>query len=59
MDKKKLSLKKETISRLSNQNMENLRGGLAAVTQKSEPSSQHTFTCCWCSFGASEMKPCN
>ena len=53
---KKLTLRKEKIASLTNDHMNNIRGG---KDDKSKPSSQHpNFTCCWCSFGATAPKNC-
>ena len=52
---KKLSLKKEKISSLTNSDMQSIKGGLGDPNAKTAPgsagSSNHDFTCCWCTGG--------
>lgn len=60
MKTKKLSLKKEKVSRLSAAQMNKAVGGLAELEAGARTcnSTQHGFLCCWCSFGASEINQC-
>lgn len=52
---KKLVLKKERIARLSEDDLTKIVGGEAQTKTR---STVRNFTCCWCSFGASEKKVC-
>jgi len=47
MTKKKLSLNKERIVKLTREQASEITGGKAA----SASSSNHNFTCCWCTGG--------
>jgi hypothetical protein len=60
MKNRKLILKKEKISTLSDTQMTGIKGGLANVldNEKSGLSTENGFTCCWCSFGATAPKNC-
>lgn len=55
MSKKKLSLKKEKISSLTKSDMQSIKGGLQDPSEDlaagSVGSSNHDFTCCWCTGG--------
>ncbi|ASK31039.1 hypothetical protein CEY12_13390 [Chryseobacterium sp. T16E-39] len=52
---KKLSLKKEKISSLTNSDMQSIKGGEGDPNAKTAPgsagSSNNDFTCCWCTGG--------
>ncbi|CAM2893527.1 hypothetical protein DRF59_07390 [Chryseobacterium flavum] len=51
---KKLSLKKEKISSLTNSDMKSIQGGVQQIDNDlagSAGSSNHDFTCCWCTGG--------
>lgn len=49
---KKLSLKKEKISSLTNSDMQSIIGGKKIDNGAgSVGSSRHDFTCCWCTGG--------
>lgn len=58
MKNRKLVLKKEKISTLSDVQLKGIKGGLVNVEDKSGLSTEHNFTCCWCSFGATEANRC-
>lgn len=54
MSKKKLSLKKEKISSLTKSDMQSIQGGKQGLNEDlagSVGSSNHDFTCCWCTGG--------
>ncbi|MCW3162123.1 class I lanthipeptide [Chryseobacterium oryctis] len=55
MSKKKLSLKKEKITSLTKSDMDSIKGGVAQLENDlaagSAGSSNHDFTCCWCTGG--------
>lgn len=49
-NQKKLSLNKERVAELSKEAQVKIKGGAAAKTGS---SSDHKFTCCWCTSDSS------
>ncbi|KMQ67700.1 hypothetical protein ACM39_12665 [Chryseobacterium sp. FH2] len=56
MKKKKLSLNKQKITKLSAEQSGSIQGGLAAAGTGA--STNNGFTCCWCTGGNSNSDKC-
>ena len=48
MKLKKLQLKKDTIAELTASEASSIHGGEEAAAAKTANSTEHGFTCCWC-----------